>query len=77
MTYDWDGRRTRRVLLFKMMTAVALGLSVPLVAALWKHRMIQIGRDPANVRTQHSTHYIVIGPNLERNRKWPETIFPL
>jgi hypothetical protein len=37
MTYDWDGQRTRRMVAFKFMTAVALGLSVPLAVTLWTY----------------------------------------
>lgn len=35
MTYDWDGQRTRRIVAVKLMTAVAIGLSVPLAVTLW------------------------------------------
>ena len=37
MTYDWDGRRTRRVVAFKLMTAVVVGLSVPLAVTVWSY----------------------------------------
>lgn len=37
MTYDWDGQRTRRIATFKLMTAVAIGLSVPLAVTLWTY----------------------------------------
>jgi hypothetical protein len=37
MTYDWDGQRTRRVAALKFMTAVVIGLSVPLAVALWTY----------------------------------------
>lgn len=37
MSYDWDGQRTRRMVLFKLMTAVVIGLSVPLAVALWTY----------------------------------------
>jgi hypothetical protein len=37
MTYDWDGQRTRRMVAFKLMTAVVIGLSVPVAVALWTY----------------------------------------
>lgn len=37
MTYDWDGQRTRRAMAFKLMTAVAVGLSVPLAVTIWSY----------------------------------------
>jgi hypothetical protein len=37
MTYDWDGQRTRRMAAFKFMTAIAVGLSVPLAVTLWTY----------------------------------------
>lgn len=37
MTYDWEGPRTRRVMAFKLMTAVAVGLSVPLALTVWSY----------------------------------------
>lgn len=37
MTYDWDGRRTRRIGAAKLMTAVVLSLSVPIAVTLWTY----------------------------------------
>ena len=37
MTYDWDGSRTRRLLMLKLATAVTVGLSIPLIAAVWTY----------------------------------------
>lgn len=37
MTYDWDGQRTRRLIAFKLITAVAVGISVPLAVTLWTY----------------------------------------
>lgn len=37
MTYDWDGQRTRRTMALKLMTAVAIGLSLPLVVTVWTY----------------------------------------
>jgi hypothetical protein len=37
MIYDWDGRRTRRIKLMRLATAIAIGLSVPLMIAAWPH----------------------------------------
>lgn len=34
MTYDWDGQRARRLMAFKLLAAVAAGLSLPLALAL-------------------------------------------
>jgi len=37
MIYDWDGQRTRRTAAFKLMTAVAIGLSVPVAFTAWTY----------------------------------------
>jgi len=37
MTYDWDGQRTRRLVAFKLLTAVAAGLSLPLALTVWTY----------------------------------------
>jgi len=37
MTYDWDGQRTRRNQALKLVTAIAVGLMVPLVITAWSH----------------------------------------
>lgn len=37
MTYDWDGQRTRRLIAFKLVTAVVVGISVPSAVALWSY----------------------------------------
>lgn len=37
MTYDWDGQRARRMMMDKLATAVAAGLSVPLAISLWTY----------------------------------------
>jgi hypothetical protein len=34
MTYDWDGQRARRMMMLKLATAGAAGLSVPLAISL-------------------------------------------
>lgn len=37
MTYDWDGQRTRRMIAFKLATAIAIGISLPLAVTLWTY----------------------------------------
>lgn len=37
MTYDWDGQRTRRIQLAKLVTAIAVGLVVPLAVTAWTY----------------------------------------
>jgi len=37
MNYDWDGQRARRLIAFRLVTAVTLGLSVPLALTLWTY----------------------------------------
>jgi hypothetical protein len=37
MVYDWDGRRTRRIQLMRLATAIAFGLSLPLAIAAWPY----------------------------------------
>jgi hypothetical protein len=37
MTYDWDGRRTRRIQAVKLALAMFTGLAVPLVIAVWSY----------------------------------------
>jgi hypothetical protein len=37
MIYDWDGRRTRRIQLMRLVTAVVIGLAVPLAIAAWPY----------------------------------------
>lgn len=36
MTYDWDGRHTRRIQVAKVVTAIVLGL-VPLAITAWTY----------------------------------------
>lgn len=35
MAYDWDGHRTRRLRLAKLITAVSVGLSLPIMIVAW------------------------------------------
>lgn len=37
MAYDWDGRRTRRIRLLRLATAIVFGVAVPVVIAAWPH----------------------------------------
>jgi len=37
MTYDWDGRHTRRIQITKVLMAIALGLVVPLAITAWTY----------------------------------------
>ena len=36
MTYDWEGQRTRRIQLFRFVTAIMAGLIVPAVITAWQ-----------------------------------------
>jgi hypothetical protein len=35
MTYDWEGQRTRRIRITRLVSAVAVGLVVPLLLTAW------------------------------------------
>jgi hypothetical protein len=37
MVYDWNGRRTRRMQLMRLATAIAVGLALPLAIAAWPY----------------------------------------
>jgi hypothetical protein len=37
MVYDWDGRRAKRLLIFSVVTAVSIGISLPLLVTLWTY----------------------------------------
>ena len=37
MTYDWEGRYTRRVQVLKLATAIAVGLTIPLAVTAWSY----------------------------------------
>jgi hypothetical protein len=37
MVYDWDGRRTRRIQLMRLATAVTLGLVLPVAITVWPY----------------------------------------
>jgi hypothetical protein len=37
MVYDWDGRRTWRIQLMRLVTAIAVGLAVPLLILAWAY----------------------------------------
>ena len=37
MVYDWDGRRAKRLLIFRGALAVSIGISLPLVVTLWTY----------------------------------------
>ena len=37
MTYDWDGKRTRRIQTFRLMTVVIAGLILPLAITAWTY----------------------------------------
>lgn len=37
MAYDWDGQRTRRLQAIRLVTAVVMGLIVPLAFVAWPY----------------------------------------
>lgn len=37
MTYDWDGRRTRRIQAWKLATALFIALTIPFALAAWSY----------------------------------------
>lgn len=40
MTYDWEGQRTRRIRVVRLLTAVAVGLAFPLLWTAWVAHML-------------------------------------